>query len=134
MKIEKIHINGFGKFKDKTIEFKDGFNLIYGENEAGKSTLHKFIEGMFFGFFKDYSKNKYYTPDYNKYLPWEFDVYGGSIEFENDEKKYRIERNFNRRAESFKLFDNVTGEDLTDTLPYDPVIRQHSLSSFARRF
>ena len=129
MKIEKIHINGFGKFKDKTIEFKDGFNLIYGENEAGKSTLHKFIEGMFFGFFKDYSKNKYYTPDYNKYLPWEFDVYGGSIEFENDEKKYRIERNFNRRAESFKLFDNVTGEDLTDTLPYDPVIRQHSLSS-----
>lgn len=129
MKIEKIHINGFGKFKDKTIEFKDGFNLIYGENEAGKSTLHKFIEGMFFGFFKNYSKNKYYTPDYNKYLPWECDMYGGSVEFENDERKYRIERNLSRRSESFKLFDNITGEDLTNTLPYDPVIRQHSISS-----
>ena len=29
--------------KEKEINFKDGINLIYGQNEAGKSTLIKFI-------------------------------------------------------------------------------------------
>ena len=43
MKIKKIKINSYGKLKEKEINFKDGINLIYGQNEAGKSTLIKFI-------------------------------------------------------------------------------------------
>ena len=39
MKIKKIKINSYGKLKEKEINFKDGINLIYGQNEAGKSTL-----------------------------------------------------------------------------------------------
>ena len=54
MKIKKLKINGFGKLKDKDIELKEGINIIYGKNEAGKSTLLKFITGMFYGV----SKNK----------------------------------------------------------------------------
>ena len=47
MKIKKLKINGFGKLKDKDIELKEGINIIYGKNEAGKSTLLKFITRMF---------------------------------------------------------------------------------------
>ena len=54
MKIENIKINSFGKLKDKEINLSKGINLIYGKNEAGKSTLLKFIENMFYGT----SKNK----------------------------------------------------------------------------
>ena len=61
MKIRKLGIKSFGKFKDKEIKFEDGLNVIYGNNEAGKSTAHKFIQGVFFGFFKPYSKNKIYS-------------------------------------------------------------------------
>ena len=50
MKIKTLHLIAFGKFKQTTIELDDGFNLIYGPNEAGKSTIQAFIEGMFFGF------------------------------------------------------------------------------------
>ena len=49
MKLLELHINGFGKIHDRTISFSDGINVIYGRNEAGKSTLHTFIRGMLFG-------------------------------------------------------------------------------------
>ena len=54
MRIDKIKINGFGKIKNKEIEFTDGINVIYGKNESGKSTFLKFIPCMLYGI----SKNK----------------------------------------------------------------------------
>ena len=61
MKIRKIMINGFGKLTDRSYSLSDGLNVVYGNNEAGKSTLHRFIGAVFFGFFKPYSKNRQYT-------------------------------------------------------------------------
>ena len=46
MKILSLHIDGFGKLHDQDISFQDGMNVVYGKNEAGKSTLHTFIKGM----------------------------------------------------------------------------------------
>ena len=46
----------------------DGINIIYGKNEAGKSTLHTFIRGMLFGIERGRgraAKNDLYT----KYEP-----------------------------------------------------------------
>src|SRR5690625_2605053 len=43
-------IYGFGKWVDHAIQFNpDGFTVIYGENESGKSTLHQFVLFMLFG-------------------------------------------------------------------------------------
>ena len=53
MKIQKLQINGFGKLKNKEVRLNDGINIIYGENEAGKSTLLKFISAMFYGISKN---------------------------------------------------------------------------------
>lgn len=51
MKIEKIHIDGFGVFHDRQIEgFKDGLNVMYGRNEVGKTTLLDFIRFTLFGY------------------------------------------------------------------------------------
>ncbi len=119
MIIKKLGILSFGKFQEKNITLHDGLNLIYGGNEDGKTTLHKFIEGMFYGFYKPYSKNKYYTSDYEKFVPWSGSEYKGIIEYDKDGKIYRLERNFNRINESVKLYNNTTGDDLTASLEYD---------------
>jgi len=51
MKIQKVHIYGFGKWVDEEIIFpEDPLICIYGENETGKSSLQKFILFMLFGF------------------------------------------------------------------------------------
>ena len=39
MKIDYLKVNGFGKLENKEIEFGKKINVIYGENEAGKTTL-----------------------------------------------------------------------------------------------
>ncbi|MDX1651006.1 MAG: AAA family ATPase [Brumimicrobium sp.] len=49
MRIEKLHIDGFGVFHAKEIDgFKSGVNVLYGRNEAGKSTLLDFIRFTLF--------------------------------------------------------------------------------------
>ena len=50
MKIRELYLRSFGKFSEKKVVFHDGINVIYGENESGKSTVHTFIKSMLFGF------------------------------------------------------------------------------------
>lgn len=96
MKIEKIKINSYGKLKDKEIELKDGINIIYGKNEAGKSTLLRFIINSFYGISKN-KKGKEYS-DYEKYLPWNSENFSGNIEYElNDKTKYEVHRDFKKK-------------------------------------
>ncbi len=123
MIIKNLHLAAFGKFKNKRVELKEGLNLICGPNEAGKTTIHKFIEGMFFGFFKPYSKNKIYTPLWDKYRPWDAGAYSGSILYEYGGKQYRLERSFDKNGEYVKLFDDATGSDLTESLEFDPAVK-----------
>lgn len=73
MKIQKLKINGFGKLENKELNFTDGLNIVYGNNECGKSTLLEFIHSMFFGA----SKNKKGREEsiLNKYTPWQAEVF-----------------------------------------------------------
>jgi uncharacterized protein YhaN len=50
MRIDEIHVDGFGLLRDRRIEPAPGLTLIRGENEAGKSTLLAFIRAILFGF------------------------------------------------------------------------------------
>ncbi|MBU5311682.1 AAA family ATPase [Tissierella carlieri] len=116
MLLKELNLIGFGKFKNKNIVLKDGINLIYGENEAGKSTLHSFIDGMFYGFLKRNIKRTDYLPEYEKYNPWTNNRYAGIIRFKYNGKFYRIERNFTKGEENTKVLDETTGVDITKNI------------------
>lgn len=61
MRIQQVHIYGFGKWIDYTIDFSThSFICVYGENESGKSTLQKFILFMLFGL--PPRKREFYRP------------------------------------------------------------------------
>ena len=68
MQINKININNYGNLSNKEINLDNKINIIYGKNEAGKSTLLNFIESMFFGANKN--KGKKLIPDFDRYNPW----------------------------------------------------------------
>ena len=60
MRIENIHIDGFGVWNDKTWgTLECGLNVFHGPNETGKSTLMAFIRSMLFGFDKRGSAKRY---------------------------------------------------------------------------
>ncbi|CAM3438143.1 ATP-binding protein [Nosocomiicoccus ampullae] len=50
MKIKSLDIYGYGKIIDQSFKIEHDFVQIYGENEAGKSTMMSFIHSVLFGF------------------------------------------------------------------------------------
>ena len=50
MKLRELEIEHFGIFSGQTLEFDPGFSLVFGPNEAGKSTLLQLIRELLFGF------------------------------------------------------------------------------------
>ncbi|MBR3697326.1 MAG: AAA family ATPase [Clostridia bacterium] len=109
MKIQHLRVNGFGKLNDKEINFNDGINIIYGENETGKSTLLKFISAMFYGTSKN--KNGKNIPDFEKYKPWKTEEYSGTLNYKLDNgEEFSIYREFKRKN---PIIYNNYKEDIT---------------------
>ncbi len=125
MIIKTLSLRAFGKFKDTKVELKPGLNLVYGTNEAGKTTVQTFIQGMFFGFYKPYRKKKTYSEEYQKYMPWNQFDYSGALTYQINGQEIRLERNFLRAKDSLFIYDNTTGKIINDQFKYDGVIRQH---------
>jgi len=81
--IHAIHIYGYGKFANQTFRLSpSNLHLVYGLNEAGKTTLMSFIESVLFGF-----------PKTKRYEPKTGVIYGGMLEVGHpDLGQIRIER------------------------------------------
>ena len=113
MKIRELNIKNFGKLNDTTVHFADGINIVYGENECGKSTIHTFIKSMLFGL--ERGRGRAANSDtFSQYEPWENpNYYSGVLRFESGGKVFCIERNFDKYAKSAKLFCQNDGEELS---------------------
>ncbi len=115
MKILKCYINNFGGLSDFSYDFSDGLNSIARENGFGKTTLSVFIKSMLFGL-SDTRKQKLDENDRKHYTPWQGGRFGGSLDFEMNGKKYRIERSFGSKSadDTFKLYYADTGRECTE--------------------
>ena len=131
MRLLDLYINGFGKFHKRSISFHRGLNVIYGKNEAGKSTLHTFIRGMLFGIEKGrgrVSKNDLYV----KYEPWEnSSSYEGRMRVEANGQIYRIERNFSKNSKSLHVINETLGrEEAADKAFFDQLLNGLTETSY----
>lgn len=96
MKIKSIKINSFGNLQDKEIDLSDNINIIYGKNEAGKSTLLKFITNSFYGTSKN-KKGREFS-DYDRYKPWGREDFSGKIIYELDNhEQFEVFREFGKK-------------------------------------
>ena len=115
MKINSLKVNGFGKLKDKQVDFTDGINIIFGENESGKSSMLKFISGMLYGTSKN--KNGKEISDFEKYKPWDADNFSGKINYTLDDgKTFEVYREFKKKN---PIIYNSNKEDISSTFTMD---------------
>lgn len=115
MRIQRIHIENFGKLHDFALDLQGGLNVVRGENGWGKSTLAAFIKAMFYGL--DYTtKRSLKENERKKYMPWQGGLFGGSLEFQTGEKSYRVERSFGAKdkEDTFVIYDLDTGLESED--------------------
>ncbi len=96
MKIKNIKVNSFGKINDKEYNLSEKINLVYGKNEAGKSTLLKFIQNIFYGTSKN-KKGKSFS-DYDLYKPWGEGEFSGKIKYKLDSgEEFEVYREFGKK-------------------------------------
>jgi uncharacterized protein YhaN len=91
MRIETIHIDGFGIWSDRTwAPLQPGLTVFHGPNETGKSTLMAFIRSVLFGFDRRGSVRRY--------EPLNGGSHGGTLNLVIGERRLRIERKVGRHV------------------------------------
>lgn len=114
MVIKELYLENFGKFKQKSVHLTEGINLIQGQNEAGKTTIHDFVRGMLFGLGRKRGRGAE-KDDYTRYAPWDNpDYYKGMMRFELDGVCYRMERNFSWTKRNLTVIRESDGYELTE--------------------
>ena len=122
MRLIDLHIDGFGKFHDLDLRFAEGMNILYGHNEAGKSTLHAFLQAMLYGLERRPGVGSA-AKLHKKYRPWDApERFGGTLRLAHEGQVYRIVRDFNADdlsadgavSSSLEIWNETTGVRVTD--------------------
>lgn len=111
MYIKKLFLQHFGKYHKRELELRRGINLIYGPNEAGKTTIKDFVIGMFYGI-ERLRGIAARTDEYTRHEPLDGSGYSGSMELEKDGVVYLIDREFRKDQKLFKVYRQDTGREL----------------------
>ncbi len=113
MKIERLDLKGFGRFNNFMIEFDEGFNVVYGENESGKTTIQSFIKAMFYSLKGGRNLREGLINPKKRYKPWDDTAYKGSIRYILDDGQcFTVERNFDNGE--VRVYDSIY-MDITKT-------------------
>ena len=107
--ISRLDVRGFQRLSGE-FSFGRGLNIIQGENEAGKSTLHDLLLRVLFGFSAAEQRKALGVSRKDKSAPWVGDKYGvlaRVAEVGSDVERYIIDWKFD--AHTFLVTDAVTG-------------------------
>lgn len=99
MKLIACYIDNFGKFSNAHFSFDAGLTEILQENGEGKTTLAAFLRAMLYGMPTD-KKGAADYGDRPKYNPFQGGKYGGTLDVEWQEKRYKILRAFDQKTET----------------------------------
>ena len=109
MRIKRIEIDNFGGLSNRSFDLTDGFNLIYGANGRGKSTLMAFIKMMFYSKGGNEKSADLLKNSRKKYRPWDGSPMSGAIVFEHEGCEYRLHKSFGKSPSS----DTTTLQNIT---------------------
>ncbi|MCI0692821.1 AAA family ATPase [candidate division KSB1 bacterium] len=70
MKLLEMTLNGFGRLREAQFKFHPKINVIFGPNEAGKSTLQQAIIALLYGFYDNSRALQKDQEMHERYRPW----------------------------------------------------------------
>lgn len=114
MRLDQIHIEGFGLLTDLSCAFHPQINLFVGDNESGKSTLQQAMLAIFYGFYDGSRATPSERDRHERFRPWRGGPYAATVEYSLDYGgRYRIYRSFSTDDIPTQVTDLNTGRDVT---------------------
>ncbi len=105
MKLTQLHVDGFGGLVDRTIDFAPGLTIVYGENEAGKSTLARAIVASLYGVGR--------KEDRDAWRPWSGARYASILRYElASGEAIEVQREYDRDPKGVRVYDR-SGNDIS---------------------
>lgn len=104
MILRELHVDGFGKLEHRTISFDPSFNVVFGPNEAGKSTLGAALLASLYGLGRG---------EKERYRPWSGARFATRLTYDlADGRTFEVQRDFERDAKGVHVFD-ASGADVS---------------------
>ena len=128
MKLVQLTVQGFGKLKSLKIDFSPQLNLIWGPNEAGKSTLQQALLAALYGFYQGSRASTLEKQEHLRFKPWTHSKYALQLAYKLENgQQFQIFRNFADDDVPTQIRDALTGKDITRQFK----VRRHGNISFA---
>jgi DNA repair exonuclease SbcCD ATPase subunit len=106
VKLRRLTVAGFGRLTGRTFAFADGLNVIYGPNEAGKSTVAAAIVASLYGS----GRRK------DAWRPWDGSAYATTLFYElADGRAFEVQRDYSRDAKGVRIYDRDGNDVAGDT-------------------
>ena len=103
----------FGKLQSRTLELKDGLNIIEAPNETGKSTWCAFLLAMLYGINSRERDKAGFIADKNRYAPWNGAAMSGRLDCRAGADELSLTRTTRRQTSpmgDFQAFYAGTGD------------------------
>ena len=114
MRLERLEVPGFGGLRDRTVDFHSRLTLVLGDNESGKSTLHRAVRAALYGIDAGGPGRPVERSDWARWTPWTAGPYGVALTYTlEDGRRIRVARRLDTREQGVQVLE-LGGSDLTD--------------------
>ena len=122
MRFESVHSYHFGPFKDQTLAFNPGMNVIWGPNEAGKSTWHAALYAGLCGMRRGRGPPRREDREFEaQHRPWDendaWDV--GVVVRLEDDRRIQLKHDLNGRVDASAVDADLAGRDYSNQIMFD---------------
>ena len=121
MRFESVKAHAFGPFRDETLELSPGMNVVYGPNEAGKSSWHAALYAGLCGRRRGPGTKKWDTEFAERHKPWDGDTawdVGAIIELD-DGRRVELRHDLARGVKSSARDVVLAGRDYADDIIFE---------------
>ncbi|MFN2451997.1 MAG: ATP-binding protein [Candidatus Dormibacteria bacterium] len=116
MRLEQLELAGFGRLRDLVVDFGPRITVVLGDNEAGKSSLHRAVRAALYGLDAGGQGRPVERSEWFRWQPWDGGPYGVSLTYAlSSGLRFRVARALGQRTGSVQV-QEIGGGDVTTAL------------------